>query len=137
MTLFADGSRLDRTNPALETTTELTALLRFRVSETGQAVKLVIVIRDGAEVPIRTFPVLNENGNDAEFEAGEHLIEVLLGSVELNAGRYKFVVWLQENTTGVITSRVADLQPFKVYREQFLEHWSFSAKGSTRFAETR
>jgi hypothetical protein len=46
---------------------------------------------------------------------GEHLLEIPLGIMDLNAGKYHFVVGIIDMKSGIGLARVQGLRPFRVF----------------------
>ena len=49
---------------------------------------------------------------------GEHLLEIPLGIIELNAGKYNFVVAILDANTSIVLARVEGLRSFRVLSDQ-------------------
>ncbi|MDH3375800.1 MAG: ABC transporter ATP-binding protein [Gammaproteobacteria bacterium] len=122
LTLTSHGKIIETEDSAIDTSAELTVLLGLRIHDSITGANLVIVIRNDAEMPIRTFPVCNSEGEDIVYSAGEYLVEIPLGPIELNSGRYAFVVAISDVSSGVILTRVQGLHQFRVVSEY--NYWS-------------
>jgi hypothetical protein len=122
LTIRSGEKIIETEHSAIDTAAELTLLVGLRIHESVARANLVIVIRNEAEMPIRTFPVWNCEGIDASFSGGEHLVEIPLGSVELNSGKYSFVVSISDESSSVVLARVQGLHPFRVVSRY--NYWS-------------
>lgn len=114
LTLVSNGKAIEDEGSAIDPSAELTVRLGFRIDKSISRANLVIVIRNDAEMPVRTFPICDREGKPASFSAGEHLVEIPLGPIELNNGKYAFVVALSDESSRVILIRVQGLHPFRV-----------------------
>ena len=122
LTLTSDGKIIETEGSAIDTSAELTVLIGLRIHESVTGANLVIVIRNDAEMPVRAFPVCNCEGKDAAYSSGEHLVEIPLGPIELNNGKYAFVVSISDDSSGVVLTRDQGLHPFRVVSPS--NYWS-------------
>ena len=122
LTLKRDGNIIESEDLAFDTSAELTLLLGLRIHESVAGAKLVIVIRDEAEIPVRTIPVWDCDSKDAVYSPGEYFVEIPLGPIELNSGKYAFVVAISDASTSVVLARVQGLHPFRVISP--FNYWS-------------
>ena len=122
LTLISDGKIIETEGSAIDPSAELTVMLALRIDQSVSGATLLIVIRNEAEMPIRTFPICTCEGKLASYSGGEHLLEIPLGPIELNNGKYAFVVALSNESSGVILTRVQGLHPFRVVSP--FNYWS-------------
>lgn len=122
LTLTNDGKTINTEGSTVNHNTELTMLLHLRIDASVIGSNLVIVIRNASEMPICTYPIYNCEGELASYSGGVHLIEITLGTIELNTGMYSFVVSLSDLSSGVVLMRVQGLHPFRVLSPH--NYWS-------------
>jgi lipopolysaccharide transport system ATP-binding protein len=105
--------------PTVVQGTAATVLVRIRVQSRGAYLK--VFIHDQVTSPVMCIPVLDEEGNNILFDAGEFEVELPLGNVDLTAGKYFFVVTLREARTSIILARAEGMCPFRVTADEY--HW--------------
>ncbi len=74
-----------------------------------------VSILDPALNGIITYPVVDDAGADFVFSPGHHNIRLDLGPVDLNLGKYSFLVAFLEKGTGYVLLRHQGLAPFRVH----------------------
>ncbi len=67
-------------------------------------------------------PVKDVNGNYIALGAGTHTLSIPVGRLELNAGRYSFMVYLRDASDHTGLCRHQGLLPFNVQAERVF--WS-------------
>ncbi len=112
--LAADGVAVEGDTPTLQQGQELTATLRVRIDE-GQTAEVNLVIADATLTGLLNIAVLDERGDHILLGPGEHVLQVPLGPVELNAGLYSFIVAFRNTATRINLCRHQGLLPFRVH----------------------
>lgn len=93
------------------------AELELALDETCSAAEVLLYIHDEAMAPLVCIPVHNAEGHALVLRPGTHRLNIPLGPVELNTGKYSFVVGIRDPETHTTLARVQGLHPFRVLSE--------------------
>jgi lipopolysaccharide transport system ATP-binding protein len=104
--------------PALAQGAELAVRLAVRIRERGTPAIVSLFVHDEALSPVICSPLCAPDGRLATLGPGRHEIEIPLGTIDLNAGKYSFVVGVQDAETRVSLARVQGLSPFRVFSDR-------------------
>lgn len=88
--------------------------LEFFIDGALNGAQLHFTIINEAMSAAACYPVHNEKGDVRVFSSGSHRIRVDLGKLELRAGKYDFVVALNDVSSGESLLRTQGLVPFRV-----------------------
>ena len=114
--LLVDGKMLPEKEPRLPQGSSATAVLRIQVDGPRAAGAVpIITIHDESTAPVQCTPIRDADSRALILPPGEHLLEIPLGIIELNAGKYNFVVGIADAKTGIGLARVQGLRPFRVF----------------------
>jgi len=119
--LVIDGEVLAGDEPSVPQGTSGTAVLRMQVDGPRACAHVWLYIHDEAMAPLVCIPIHDASSRMLALRPGEHLLEVPLGIVELNAGKYSFVVGILDADTSIVLARVGGVRPFRVLADQ--THW--------------
>ncbi|MBE9524431.1 MAG: hypothetical protein IMY76_04985, partial [Chloroflexi bacterium] len=112
--LAVDNQLIKGTEPKLIQGADTTAILYFRIIESDCQAKVLLVVRDAAMSPILVFPLSQKDGEAICFSPGEYKLEIPLGNIDLNSGKYSFVVAVIDNDSQIIHARIEGICPFRV-----------------------
>jgi lipopolysaccharide transport system ATP-binding protein len=112
--LLVDGETLTGDEPRIAWGSSATAMLRVQVDASRASVAPAIYIHDEASSAVVSTPLRDANSRALVLPPGEHLLEIPLGTIDLNAGKYSFVVGMLDVATGTGLARVQGLRPFRV-----------------------
>jgi lipopolysaccharide transport system ATP-binding protein len=112
--LQANGATLPAGEPHIEQGAHLFASLALQVDPSVQSAEILFQINDIAMNPVMSLPVLAPTGEMLAIPSGTHTLRLALGCVDLNAGKYSFVVVVRESGTLKILARVQAIAPFRV-----------------------
>jgi hypothetical protein len=112
--LLANGEVATGDEPRVPWGASATAMLRVRVDASRARVIPSIYIHDEASAPVISIPIRDALSGSLVLPPGEHLLEIPLGTIDLNAGKYSFVVGMLDVATGTGLARVQGLRPFRV-----------------------
>jgi hypothetical protein len=90
-------------------------MLRLQVDGPRASVNVVLAIHDETTAPLIHTPIYGTDSKWLFLPPGEHLLEIPLGIIELNSGKYNFVVGVTDPKTGLALTRVQGLRPFRVF----------------------
>lgn len=127
--LILDGEQAEPALRTLPQGADLTVRLALRVGALTTRAIVSLFIHDEALMPVICTPLAEADGRPTPFGPGEHELEVPLGALDLNAGKYSFVVSVQDAETHVSLARVQGLSPFRVYSER--KHWGKVVRPAT------
>ncbi len=83
--------------------------------------ELMVSIDDEALTQVYCFPVEDPGGQPVRFRGGKVSVRLDLGMIELNAGRYSFLIHVRETGTEEFALRHQGLLPFAVRADRV--HW--------------
>ena len=114
--LAADGhDGLSGPEPQLAQGTSAHADLSVHVAGGRNGAQLSLYIHDEALSPVVCVPVLDDTGNPLTLKPGNWRIRVPLGALELNAGKYSFVLAVRDDQSMVALCRIQGIFPFRIF----------------------
>lgn len=121
MDLMIGGEKLPGTEPIIPQGSAVSVALRLQLDETPEGAHMLINIHDEAMAPLICMPVHDSDGRMQLISSGEHFLEIPLGSLELNSGKYSFVVVIRTAESSTIMIRAQGLCPFRIFSP--LSYW--------------
>lgn len=119
--LLVDGKMLTGEEPVIPQGSSATAVLRMQVDGPRACAHASLYIMDETMAPLVCTPIHDACSQMLCLPPGEHLLEIPLGIIELNAGKYNFVVSIWDANTSITLARGEGLRPFRVFSDQ--THW--------------
>jgi len=119
--LLVADEMLTGEEPIIPQGSSATVALRMHVDGPRACAHAFLTIHDEAMAPLVCTPIQDADSRMLCLSSGEHLLEIPLGVVELNAGKYNFVVAIVDANTSVVLTRVEGLRPFRVFSDR--THW--------------
>ncbi len=116
--LLNNGELVQGDEPTLLQGVFIQLQLEIRIFRGDSDVSIGLEIHDETMSPILSIPVYNVDGKPARFPSGHIQLELPIGKLDLNAGRYSFVIGVSDYNTREILVRIQGLRPFRVYAEQ-------------------
>lgn len=95
----------------------VTARLTLDVERSCHGAEVLLYIHDEAMAPLVCFPVQDTASHLLRLGPGQHQLDIPLGPMELNAGKYSFVVAVRDPENHTIFARAQGLLPFRVFAE--------------------
>jgi hypothetical protein len=80
----------------------------------GRTAKILLSILDESNTGIIYFSVKDAVGNDLIFGEGKHRLNVPIGMLDLNGGRYSFLVAIVDSETNSVLLRQQGIYPFQI-----------------------
>jgi homopolymeric O-antigen transport system ATP-binding protein len=114
------GGTLEASETSIYQGASVSARLRLHIDRSIAGARVSLTIHDETMAPIICMPVFGSGGQPAVLPPGEHLLELSFGKLDLNSGKYSFVVSILEAETAVSLARVQGLHPFRVFAERKL-----------------
>jgi lipopolysaccharide transport system ATP-binding protein len=108
-----DGIALER-NATCDQGVELDLELLIEILAADKMATLRVNILDESLSGIMTFPIVDPKGHEAVFSSGRHRLLISLGKIELNLGKYSFLVAISDFATHNVMLRHQGLHPFHV-----------------------
>jgi len=112
--LLVDGERLTGEEPSIQQGSLATVALRIQVDGPRACAHACLFIDDEAMMQVVCTPIHDAHSEMLCLPPGEHLLEIPLGIIELNAGKYSFMVAIFDATSFSL-ARVQGLRPFRVF----------------------
>lgn len=98
-----------------------TVMLEYELKDVLLNAHLLIQV-NGIDIgPLLTIPIQKPDGNVYLLEPGRQRLEIPLGRLDFNAGKYSFVVLIRESATSIVLARVQNLCPFRISSQT--THW--------------
>lgn len=119
--LLVNGKRIEVEEPSIPQGAEVTAVLRLQVDGPRTAAQAHLYIHDEAMAAVVCTPIHGSDGRLLDLPPGEHRLELSLGHIDLNAGKYSFVVAVRDAESRISLARTQGLQPFRVFAD--LTYW--------------
>jgi lipopolysaccharide transport system ATP-binding protein len=119
--LLVDGQEVSAGEPRLAQGAGAHAVLDVRVARSCDAAEMSLYIHDEALTPVVCVPVMGDGEVPLSLAPGEWRLSVSLGALDLNAGKYSFVVAVRDQRTMVALCRVQGIFPFRVFASR--SHW--------------
>jgi lipopolysaccharide transport system ATP-binding protein len=116
--LLMDGETLTVEEPSIPQGSSATVMLQVRVDVSRTAAQVLLFIHDETMAPVVCMPLYDVESRMLCLSPGEHQLEIPLGVIDLNAGKYSFVVSIQDMKTLTSLARVQGLQPFRVFSDK-------------------
>lgn len=91
--------------------------LSLRLGESCRSAEVLLYIHDEAMAPLMCFPIQGTDSNMLLLGPGQHRLDIPLGPMELNSGKYSFVVAVRDPESHTTFARVQGLHPFRVLSE--------------------
>jgi lipopolysaccharide transport system ATP-binding protein len=114
--LLVDGKVLPDEEPRIPQGSSATAMLRVQVDGPRDRACVLLTIHDETTAPLVCTPIYDSLSRPFTLPPGEHLLEIQLGPIDLNAGKYNFVVGITDpDRGGIALARVQGLRPFRVF----------------------
>ena len=113
--LRVNGEILAIDNVLLEQGTSAAAQLTVRIDAGRRGANLLLQINDEAMAPLLCVPVLGPDRRLLQLPPGLHRLEIPLGDLDLNAGKYSFVIAVRDSDTSSVLTRAQGLNPFRVF----------------------
>lgn len=116
--LLVDGEMLTGEEPRICQGSSVTALLRLHVDGPRACAHANLFIHDDTMAPLVCMPIHDaDSRRNLGLPPGEHLLEIPLGIVDLNAGKYSFVLSVRDANTSISLARVQGLRVFRVFSD--------------------
>jgi hypothetical protein len=112
--LRVNGVTVAGEEPRIPQGSSTTVLLRLRVTGQQACANAWLYIHDESMTPLVCAPIQDASFRMLCLPSGEHLLDISLGIMELNAGKYSFVVAILDANTSIVLTRVGGLRPFRV-----------------------
>ena len=112
--LLVDGQLQTGEEPLIQRGASATAMLRLQIDGPRAGAVPSIAIHDEGMMALVHIPLLDANSRFLFLPPGEHLLEIPLGSIELNTGKYSFVAGVVDPKGSIVLGRVQGLRPFRV-----------------------
>ena len=116
LTLQAGAAPLAGTAP-IPRGTPVGASLELEVGAGCPAAEVLLYIHDEAMAPLVCFPVQDAAGRSLLLPPGRHRLDIPLGPLDLNSGKYSFVAVVRDPDTHTAFARVQGLHPFRVFSD--------------------
>ena len=113
--LKIDKEYAQNDEPSIAQGASASAILRLYLDEKQSGAHVFLYIHDDAMAPLVCLPVHNLHGQMLTLAPGEHRLDIPLGVLELNAGKYSFVVGVRAADSPRILARAEGLCPFRIF----------------------
>ena len=112
--LAGNGNVLLSEEPSILQGSELMAIIHILLTGTNAGTKIALEVHNAANMPVMTFPIYSQNNVSICLPMGEYQLKIPLGKLELNSGKYSFVVAIIDVKSEDVLLREQGLCPFRV-----------------------
>jgi lipopolysaccharide transport system ATP-binding protein len=112
--LLVDGEMQTGEEPLIQRGSSATAVLRVQVDGPRASAAPNLAIHDEAMLALIHIPLVDADSRTLLLPPGEHVLEIPLGEIELNTGKYSFVAGVLDPNGSIVLGRVQGLRPFRV-----------------------
>jgi lipopolysaccharide transport system ATP-binding protein len=112
--LLVAGQLQTGEEPLIQRGASATAVLRLQIDGPRAGAVPNIAIHDEGMMALMHIPLLNAESRILVLPPGEHLLEIPIGNIELNTGKYCFVAGIVDPNGSIVLGRVQGLRPFRV-----------------------
>lgn len=91
--------------------------LTLVIDDTCAAAEVLLYIHDEGMSPLVCFPIQNDSSSMLLLRPGLYQLDIPLGQLDLNSGKYSFVVGIRDPETHTVFARVQGLHPFRISSE--------------------
>lgn len=116
-----DGVELTSEDPVIPQGADARLHVRVSVSA-GRRAHMNVFVDDATLTQMLGVPVLDDKGTPIELGAGEHALDIPLGRLEFNAGKYSMLVGLVDADDKQSLCRHQGLVPFRIHADRV--YWS-------------
>jgi len=116
--LLANNQYVDSKEPAIPHGTEMGCRIRLRIDSCRAGANMNVNIMDAAMNQVVSMPIHNPEGALSQFPAGEVMIEMSMGTVELSSGKYSITIGVVDSATKEVLARAQGLCPFRVISDR-------------------
>ena len=116
--LVVDGETVTGEEPSIAQGASVTAVLRVQVDGPRSGAQVSLFIHDETMAPLVCIPLHDAESRMLCLSPGENHCEISLGIIDLNAGKYSFVVSIRDAQTLVSLVRAQGLRPFRVFADR-------------------
>lgn len=113
--LFVNGALQAEEEPSIPQGVTLTASLRVRVDGPRTGAEVSLFIQNEAMAPVICIPMNDVDSLPLCLPPGEYSLETPLGNLDLNGGKYSFVVSISDAQSSISLTRVQGLRPFRTF----------------------
>jgi len=112
--LLVDGAVLSDREPLLDQGVEVLVRLKVRVLSCRKRASISVFVHDQTMSPVVSCSILKNKSELLSVLPGEYELMIPLWDMDLNTGKYSFVVSVKDIETAESLIRVQGLQPFRV-----------------------
>ncbi|WP_163336847.1 ABC transporter ATP-binding protein [Desulfopila sp. IMCC35008] len=102
--------------------TAATVRLEINISRVGSQITVILCIMDESMTPVLSVPICADDGNLAQFLGSTIHLDIPLGIIELNSGKYSLMLAVSDARTKELLLRVQGLIPFRVFADK--SYWA-------------
>ena len=118
--LHANGGLIEGDDPVIDQGRDVAIDLVFRLEDGSGDSRLRVSIDDETQRQVIGYTLLGSDGEPRVFSPGRHAIRIDLGPLDLNAGRYSFLVNVSQIGDRLSLLRQSAVRPFRVKADSLL-----------------
>ena len=112
--LLVNGEPQTGEESVVQRGTSATVLLRLQIDGPRAGALPNIAIHDEAMMALVHIPLFTPDSRPLFLPPGEHELEIPIGTIELNTGKYCFVAGVLDPNGSIVLARTQGLRPFRV-----------------------
>ena len=98
--------------------TEASVVLHLEIQSGHRGAYVNVYILDEANNAVMCFPVHNNKSAALLFKPGDCQVEIPLGALDLNSGKYSFALGLRDANSAIVMVHAEGLSPFRIYAQE-------------------
>ena len=126
--LVVNGREATGPEPQIPQGAQAHVVLTLRIVDPQKRAHVNLYIHDEAMTPVVCFPIQDETGEPLCVEGGRWQVNIPLGTLDLNAGKYSFVIAVRDAGTSLSLCRLQGVLPFRIAATQ--SHWGKIVRSS-------
>jgi lipopolysaccharide transport system ATP-binding protein len=126
--MAANGTQVTGGIPSIPQGADVVVTLQLRIAPGRTADQVTLFVDDATMSNLLAVPVRDANGAYITLGPGAHTLQVPVGRMEMNAGRYSFMVYLRDAADHTGLCRHQGLLPFNIHADRVF--WSRMVRDS-------
>ena len=99
--------------------TKAFVVLHLQIQSGHRGAYVDVYVHDEARHPVIIFPVRNNKGEALLFKPGDYQVEIPLGALDLNSGRYSLGLGVRDADLAIVMVHAEGFSPFRISAKEF------------------
>jgi lipopolysaccharide transport system ATP-binding protein len=119
--MYVNGEEIMTNNPFIAHGSDVMLRLHIMINNNISEANMIIEVHDEAMSPLVTYPLRNPNGEMFILGTGEQTVDIKIGKVNFNPGKYSFVIGITDANNHLVLKRMQGVLPFFINKEK--KYW--------------